>query len=123
MEATTPSAVLLVIKSPLYGSGRAGEGLRVATAMIAMDVLPQILFIGDGVYCLLRNQAPEVAGLASLGERLKAIADLTGIHVLSDSLATRNLKRDDLESDYNVKTLTLDETVNLFAQSKSAITF
>jgi sulfur relay (sulfurtransferase) DsrF/TusC family protein len=123
MEATAPSAVLLVIKSPLYGSGRAGEGLRVATAMIAMDVLPQILFIGDGVYCLLKNQAPEAAGLASLGERLKAIADLTGIHVLSDSLATRNLKRDDLESDYNVKTLTLDETVNLFAQSKSAITF
>lgn len=118
-----PSAVLLVIKSPLYGSGRASEGLRMATAMIAMDVLPQILFVDDGVYCLLKNQAPEATGLASFGERLKAISDLIGIHVLSDSLALRNLKQDDLESDYNAKTLTLDETVNLFAQSNSVITF
>lgn len=118
-----PSAVLLVIKSPLYGSGRAGECLRVATAMIAMDVLPRILFVDEGVYCLLKNQAPEAVGLASLGERLKAIADLIGIHVLSDSLAIRNLKQDDLESNYNVKALTLDEAVNLFAQSNSVITF
>lgn len=123
MEVTAPVTVLLVIRSPLYGSGRASEGLRLATAMIAMDVLPQILFVDEGVYCLLRNQAPEATGLTSLGERLKAIADLVGIHVLSDSLAKRNLKQDDLESDYHVQTLTLDEAVNLFAQSKSVITF
>lgn len=123
MGTTTPGVVLLVIKSPFYGSGKAGEGLRVATAMIAMDVLPQILFVDEGVYCLLKNQAPEAVGLASLGERLKAIADLIGVIVLADSLAMRNLKQDDLESDYNVKALTLDEAVNLFAQSKTVITF
>lgn len=118
-----PSAVLLVIKSPLYGSGRAGEGLRMATAMIAMDVLPRILFVDDGVYCLLKNQAPEAVGLASFDERLKAISDLVGIHALSDSLAVRDLKQDDLESEYNVKTLILDEVANLFAESNSVITF
>jgi len=123
MEPIMPSAVLLVIKSPLYGSGRAGEGLRIATAMIAMGVLPRILFVDDGVFCLLKNQEPEAAGLASFGERLKAISDLIGIHVLSDSLIVRNLKKDDLESDYDVKTLTLGEAVNLFAQSNSVITF
>ncbi len=123
METTKPSAVLLVIKSPLYGSGKASEGLRVATAMIAMDVLPQILFVDEGVYCLLKNQAPEAAGLTSSAERLKAISDLVGIYVLSDSLAVRNLKQDDLESDYSVKTLTLDEAVSLFAQSGSVISF
>jgi sulfur relay (sulfurtransferase) DsrF/TusC family protein len=123
MEETMPGAVLLMIKSPLYGSGIAGEGLRMATAMIAMDVLPRILFVDEGVYCLLKNQAPEGAGLASFMERLKAISDLVGINVLSDSLDTRNLKHDDLESDYNVKTLTLDEAADMFAQSSSVITF
>ncbi len=123
METTKPSAVLLVIKSPLYGSGKASEGLRVATAMIAMDVLPQILFVDEGVYCLLKNQAPEAAGLTSPAERLKAISDLVGINALSDSLAIRNVKQDDLESDYSVKTLTLDEAANLFAQSGSVISF
>jgi sulfur relay (sulfurtransferase) DsrF/TusC family protein len=76
--------ILVVIKSPPYGSGRAAEGFRVATAMTAMDVLPQILFIKDGVYCLVRNQKPEAAGLASVGERLKTLADLVGLYAVSE---------------------------------------
>lgn len=48
--------ILLVIKSAPYGSEKAAEGMRMATAMIAMDVLPKIVFIDDGVYCLIKNQ-------------------------------------------------------------------
>jgi len=115
--------ILLVIKSAPYGSGRAAEGFRVATAMIAMDVLPQILFIDDGVYCLIRNQAPEAAGLASFGERLKTLADLVGFYASSDSLVQRKLKQSDLNENYNVKTLSLDETVGLISQNETIITF
>jgi len=117
------SKILLVIKSAPYGGGRATEGLRMATAMIAMDVLPQILFVDDGVYCLVKNQTPETVGLTSFAERLKAIVDLIGVHVLSDSLNQRSVKNDDLEGNCKVKTLTLDETADLFAQCDSVITF
>ena len=115
--------ILLIIKSPPYGSGRAAEGLRVATAMIAMDLMPQILFIDDGVYCLLKNQKPEAAGLTSFGERLKTIADLVGLYAASDSITERKLKHSDLDENYNVKTLSLDETAELISQDEAAITF
>ena len=115
--------ILLVIKSPPYGSGRAAESFRMATAMIAMDVLPQILFIDDGVYCLVRNQKPEAAGLVSFGERLKTLADLVGLYAVSDSLSQRKLKSNDLDEKYNVKTISLDETAKMISQNETVITF
>jgi tRNA 2-thiouridine synthesizing protein C len=117
------SKILLAIKSSPYGSGRAAEGLRVATAMIAMDLLPQILFIDDGVYCLLRNQKPESVGLTSIEERLKTLVDLVGIYVVSDSMIERKLMPDDLDSNYNVKTLSLDEVAKLISENEVSITF
>lgn len=115
--------VLLIIKSPPYGSGRAAEGLRVATAMIAMDMLPRILFMDDGVYCLIQNQKPEAAGFTSLDERLKTLADLIGLHAFSDSLAQRKLGQDDLNRNYNVKIKSRDDTARLISQSETVMTF
>lgn len=115
--------ILLVIKSPPYGSGRAAEGLRMATAMIAMDLLPCLLFIDDGVYCLLKNQKPEAAGLNSFAERLRTLADLVGLHAVSDSMVKRNLRKSDFDRIYKVKTASLNEATELIAENEAAITF
>lgn len=115
--------ILLVIKSAPYGSGKAAEGMRMATAMIAMDVLPKIIFIDDGVYCLVKNQAPEAAGFIPFGERLKTIADLVGLSVVSPSLAVYGLKQGDLEEEYNAKTISIDEATELVRKSEAVITF
>jgi len=115
--------ILLVIKSPPYGNGKAAEGLRMATAMIAMDVLPKIMFIDDGVYCLIKNQTPEAAGLTSFGERLKTIADLVGLFAVSPSLVMRNLKQSDLEEECKAKTISIDQAAELMQDSKAVITF
>lgn len=116
-------AILLVIKSAPYGSGRAAEGFRIATAMIAMDMLPKILFIDDGVYCLVKNQKPEAAGLTSFGERLKTLADLVGLQAVSNSMVKRNLRISDLDETYNVKMISLDEATELVAENDVVITF
>ena len=123
MEPALVSKILLMIKSPPYGTGKAAEGFRMTTAMIAMDVLPQILFVDDGVYCLLRRQKPEASGFASLMERLKTLADLVGLNALSDSLFQRKLKPNDLEENFNVKTLSITEVAELISQNEAVITF
>ncbi len=117
------SKILIVIKSPPYSNRMAAEGFRVATAMIAMDVLPKLLFIEDGIYCLIRNQKPEAAGLESFVERLKTLADLVGLYVASDSLRNRRLKPSDLDENYNAKILSLREASNLVSENESIITF
>jgi len=122
-EQALVNKILLVIKSAPYGSGRAAEGFRIATAMIAMDMLPQILFVDDGVYCLVRNQTPETAGLTSCRERLKTLADLVGLQAVSHSMVKRNLRKSDLDETYNVRTISLDEAVEIIAENNAVITF
>ncbi len=118
-----PGKILLVVKSPPYGSVLAAECFRIATAMIAMDVLPQILFIDDGVYCLLKGQSPEQVGLHSFHERLKTLADLIGLHVAEESLHRWNLKKTDLDENYNLKTVSMEEVAKLFLENETVITF
>ena len=118
-----PRKILLVIKSPPYGTSMAAEGFRIATAMIAMDVLPQLLFIDDGVHCLLRDQRPEAAGLNSYYERLKTLADLVGLYAVRDSMAKRDLKAIDLDEGFNVKLLSIDEAAKLIMENETVITF
>ncbi len=115
--------ILLVVKSPPYGSSTATECLRIATAMIAMDVLPQLLFIDDGVYCLLKEQDPEQIGLQSFHERLKTLADLIGLYAAEDSLHRRKLKKTDINENYNVETVSTEEMANLFLENESVMTF
>jgi len=118
-----PKKILLIVKSSPYGSVRAAEGFRIATAMIAMDVIPQLLFIDDGVYCLLKNQKPEAAGLNSFAERLKTLADLVGLHAVSDSMVKRNLRNSDFDETCNVKTISFDEAAELIVENDVVITF
>ena len=123
MNAALVSKVLLVIKSPPYGSGRAAEGFRLATAMIAMDVLPQILFVEDGVYCLVKKQKAETVGLTSFKERLTTLADLVGLHAFSDSLFQRKLEPSNLDQNFKVKILAIAEATELVAQNETVMTF
>ncbi len=118
-----PRKILLVMRNPPYRSLMATEGLRIATAMIAMDVLPQLLFIQDGVYCLLKDQKPEAAGLNSFDERLKTLADLVGLYAVRDSMAERDLKIIDLEESYNVKLLSLDDAARLIMDNETVVAF
>jgi len=115
--------ILLVIKSSPHENSRAAEGFRVATAMIAMNVLPQVLFVNDGVYWLAQKQVSKSQKLTSIMERMKTISDLVGVHVLSDSLIQRNLKPVDLDESYNARSLTVDEASQLLAQNDAVITF
>ena len=118
-----PTKILLVIKSSPYGSLMAAEGFRIATAMIAMDFLPQLLFIDDGVHCLLKKQRPEAAGLSSHYERLNTLADLVGLYAVKDSMVKRDLKIIDLDESLNVKLLSMDETAKLIMENETVIAF
>jgi len=118
-----PRKILLVIKSSPYGSLMVAEGFRIAIAMIAMDVLPQLLFIDDGVYCLLKNQRPEAAGLNSHHERLKTLADLGGFYAVRDSMTKRDLKTIDLDESFNAKLLSLDEAAKLIMENETVMAF
>ncbi len=93
-----------------------------ATAMVAMDVLPQLLFVDDGVFWLVKKKLDELEN-PSVKERLQTISDLVGLQVLSDSLTQRKLKPNDLDKGYNARVLSLDEATELIKQNDAVIAF
>ncbi len=88
-----------------------------------MDVLPEIIFIDDGVYCLISHQKTEAEGPVSFGERLRTLADLVGLHAVSDSLNERRLNASDLNEEYKAKIISLDEAARMIERNEAVITF
>ena len=115
------SAILLVFKGSPREEGVA-EGFRVATAMIAMDLLPKLLFVDDGVFWLVKKKLDDLRN-PSVKERLQTISDLVGLQVLSDSLVQRKLKPDDLDEGFDANILSLDEATELITQNDAVIAF
>jgi sulfur relay (sulfurtransferase) DsrF/TusC family protein len=113
--------ILLVFKGSPQEEGSA-EGFRIATAMIAMDVLPYLLFVDDGIFWLGEKKLDQLEN-PSVKDRVHTISDLVGLQVLSDSLAHRKLKLNDLDEGLNAKVLSLDEAAELFMQSDAVIAF
>ena len=113
--------ILLVFKGSPREEGVA-EGFRVATAMIAMDLLPKLLFVDDGVFWLVKKKLDDLRN-PSVKERLQTISDLVGLQVLSDSLVQRKLKPDDLDEGFDANILSLDEATELITQNDAVIAF
>jgi sulfur relay protein TusC/DsrF len=113
--------IVIVVKSPPYGSTNAGEGVRAAVALAGMDVETIILLIGDGAFAAVKGQLPEVIGAASLKEGLtNALQFGARIVVHSESLSGRGMSKDNL---LDVEVLDSSEVSRLIHEADSAITF
>lgn len=55
MDFTERKVLILIVSKP-FGRIIAAEGWRAAVGMFGMDHQSQMLFIGDGVYGLIKNQ-------------------------------------------------------------------
>lgn len=111
--------LMIVIKSgPEDGSGVV-EGLRLSAAMVGMDRLPVVVFLDKGVECL----RPGAFTDPNNWDVLQAVSDLTGIHVLSESLELHGLHVDELEQSLSLAPVDLDGLVEMMAECRLVATF
>ncbi len=89
---------LIINRTPPHGSIYAQESLDVALMGAAFDQSISLAFIDDGVYQLLRDQAPKSIGRKHFAAAFRALDDygIQHLYVEADSLQKRGLKRDDL---------------------------
>ena len=106
--------ILIIMKTSPSRTSKALETLRIAAAMIGMDMIPTLLFCCDGVYCLMR-EGGERSG--EYEDYLRAVADLAGVHVLSRSLGERGLRPSDLRDSLNPHIISPEEAVRLISGS------
>ena len=104
---------MIIVKTSPSGISRVLEALRIAVAMIGMDMMPTLLFCCNGVHCLLRGET----GSEKFRGYLGAAADLAGIHVLSSSLEGRGLRPSDLEDSLAPRIISSEEASRLISES------
>jgi len=110
--------LMIIMKSgPL--EARAEEGLRLSAAMLGMDEPPAMVFLDDGVDCLLSGAFEDPVTL----EYLRVAADLAGVHALSESLGERGITPEDLDPALGVELLDIEGLAEMTREYRSVVAF
>lgn len=88
--------VLIVVRDAPYGSIFAAEALRAGIAFAGMDLDTKLIFVEDGVFCLCKNQKPEIFGFTSMKEGFEN-AEVFGLKLFAhkQSLTKRDISGKD----------------------------
>ncbi len=113
--------VLLIVNNAPFGSVFAAEALRAGIAFAGMDLEAKLVFADDGVFCLTKNQRPEIAEMSSLSEGF-VNAEEFGLEIFADaeSISERDLKNPDL---IEVKQVTKQQIRGLIDEAGVIINF
>ncbi|MEM3056461.1 MAG: DsrE family protein [Candidatus Bathyarchaeia archaeon] len=106
--------MLIIIKSRLGEGSQAAEGLRLAAAMLGMDMLPTIIFLDRGVDLLLPGGVE-----GDLLDYLKAISSLAGVKALKESLGPQGEKA--LNQELEVEVIDMERLIDLILECESVI--
>jgi sulfur relay (sulfurtransferase) DsrF/TusC family protein len=111
--------IMLIIHKKPIPENRFEEGLRLSAALLGMDHIPILVFLDDGVECLL----PDTLYKNSLKDYLRAVLDLAGVYVIKESLLTKGLSEKELEHLGNVAFLSFHELIDLIKKCKVITSF
>ncbi|MFX1580363.1 MAG: DsrE family protein [Promethearchaeota archaeon] len=113
----TERPVLILVRSRPFGKILAAEGWRAAVGMFGMDHQPQLLFLGDGVYGLMKDQ--DIMHIRMFKSTFESFDGR--ITVSKKSLEERNLAADEIFE--NVEILEDKDVAKAFSENEIVITF
>ncbi len=116
MEFTEKPVLVLVTNKP-FGKIIAAEGWRAAVGMFGMDHQSQLLFIGDGVYGLIKNQ--DIMHIRMFKSTFESFDGR--ICASKKSLEERNISTEEIFE--NVEVFEEDDIAKAFIENEIVLTF
>jgi sulfur relay (sulfurtransferase) DsrF/TusC family protein len=113
----TERPVLVIVTSKPFGKIMAAEGWRAAVGMFGMDHEPQLLFMGDGVYGLMKDQ--DIMHIRMFKSTFESFDGR--ICVSKKSIVERNISTDEIFE--NVDVLEEEDVAKAFVENDIVITF
>lgn len=88
---------LFVFQHPPYGCSLSREGIDALLASAAFEQPCKVLFVGDGVFNLLKDQQAKTLNARNLAQNLRALAmyDVDEIYASDEDVMQRQLQRED----------------------------
>ncbi|MFW9964274.1 MAG: DsrE family protein [Candidatus Sifarchaeia archaeon] len=116
MEFTEKPILVLVTNKP-FGKIIAAEGWRAAVGMFGMDHTPQLLFLGKGVYGLMKDQ--DIMHIRMFKSTFESFDGR--ICASKKSLEERNISADEIFD--NVEVLEEEDVAKAFVENEIVLTF
>ena len=113
----TERPVLIMVTSKPFGKIIAAEGWRAAVGMFGMDHESQLLFIGDGVYGLMKDQ--DIMHIRMFKSTFESFDGR--ICVSKKSIEERNISPDEIFE--NVEVLDEEDVAKAFTENEIVVTF
>lgn len=114
---------LIVFRHAPFGWVNAVEAIRLSAAAATEHQL-ELLFVDDGVFCLMRGQAPKGIGYPAIDKSLRMLKELdVKYYADSESLVERGLKEDDIDPRYRIEITSSDEVAHIMAEKKVVLCF
>ena len=113
----TERPVLIMVTSKPFGKIMAAEGWRAAVGMFGMDHESQLLFMGDGVYGLMKDQ--DIMHIRMFKSTFKSFDGR--LTVSKKSLEERNISSDEIFE--NAEILEEEEVAKTFVENDVVVTF
>ena len=97
--------ICFVFQQSPYGSSASHEGLEALLAFSAYDQNLSVIFMGDGVFQLIKDQRSELSSRKSMEKMLSALDlyDLPAPLVCSQALKKRQLMQDNIAIDVSIQ--------------------
>jgi len=115
--------ILIIQRAAPYGSSLAREGLDYVLTSAAYDQDISLLFLGDGVFQLLKNQEPQDINLKPQGSALEVLPlyDINKIYAVKEDLQERNILDSDLT--ITVQTILRSDVNDFIKQQEKVVSF
>ena len=111
--------MMIIMKSSPQETGNIEEALRLAAALLGFDKPPIVVFVDDGIRCLLPGALQD----PTLNDYLQAVADMAGLEVLSKSIEATGYTVHDLEDRLGVNSVSVEEMANMIGECKAVVAF
>ena len=115
--------ILIIQRTAPYGSSLAREGLDYVLTSAAYDQDISLLFLGDGVFQLLKNQQSSDINLKPQGSALEILPlyDIDKIYAVKEDLQERNISEAGLT--ISVKALSRSDVSEFINQQDKVVGF
>lgn len=112
--------IMFVMGKPPHGEIYPYEGLEFILISGAYEQDLSLVFIGDGIYCLKKNQDTTDLGIKGFVKTYRTLEgyDIEKLYVDGDSLKERGLSEEDLIVDVEIKS---SEEINAMMNEQDAV--
>jgi tRNA 2-thiouridine synthesizing protein C len=123
-EILMEKTVIFVLDRAPFGTIWNLEGLRLASAVVSMDMNVKLLLIDDGVFVAVEDHQPDLimrSPIDMLVQMLLMISETTEVLVVQESLQERGLSIDDLEMEFEPEIISLETAAQNISTAFTAI--